>query len=201
LAILEDADSEDQARIGGAEPLRRPYLTAPLLSLVRSRVVWLLVLAIGATLTVQVLEVFEGTLDEVVTLALFIPLVIGTGGNTGNQAATTVTRALALGDVGPGDLGKVFFREFRVGLTLGLALGALAFSVISLVYTTDIGLVVGLTFIALCTLAATIGGLMPLLAKALHADPAVFANPFISTFVDASGLLVYFFIAKAALGL
>lgn len=201
LAILEDADSEDQARIGGTEPLRRPYLTAPLLSLVRSRVVWLLVLAIGATLTVQVLEVFEETLDEVVTLALFIPLVIGTGGNTGNQAATTVTRALALGDVGPGDLTKVFFREFRVGLTLGLALGSLAFSVISLIYSTDIGMVVGLTFIALCTLAATIGGLMPLLAKALRADPAVFANPFISTFVDASGLLVYFFIAKAVLGI
>ena len=201
LSILEDADSEDQARISGVEPLRRPYLTAPVLGLMRSRVVWLLVLAVGATLTVQVLEVFEETLAEVVTLALFIPLLIGTGGNTGNQAATTVTRALALGDVRPQDLGKVLFREFRVGLSLGVVLGGLAFTIVSLIYGVDIGTVIGLTFLALCTMAATVGGVMPLIARAIRADPAVFANPFISTFVDASGLLVYFFIAKAVLGI
>ncbi|WP_099025400.1 magnesium transporter [Mycolicibacterium palauense] len=201
LSILEDADSEDQARIGGVEPLRRPYLTAPVLGLMRSRVVWLLVLAVGATLTVQVLEVFEDTLAEVVTLALFIPLLIGTGGNTGNQAATTVTRALALGDVRPRDLGKVLFREFRVGLSLGVVLGAIAFLIVSIIYSVSIGTVIGLTFLALCTMAATVGGGMPMLARAIRADPAVFANPFISTFVDASGLLVYFFIAKAVLGI
>lgn len=201
LSILEDADSEDQARIGGSEPLRRPYLTASVFSLMRSRVVWLFVLAIGATLTVQVLEVFEDTLSEAVTLALFIPLLIGTGGNTGNQAATTVTRALALGDVGPRDIGKVFYRELRVGLALGLTLGGLTFLLVSLIYNTEIGTVVGVTFVALCTMAATVGGLMPLLARALRADPAVFANPFISTFVDASGLVIYFYIAKAVLGL
>lgn len=105
LAILEEADSEDQARIGGSEPLRRPSFATPVRSLVRSRVVWLLVLAIGATLTVQVLEVFEATLEQMVVLSLFIPLLIGTGGNTGNQAATTVTRALALEDVRPGGVG------------------------------------------------------------------------------------------------
>lgn len=201
LSILEDADSEDQARIGGVEPLRRPYLTAPVLGLMRSRVVWLLVLAVGATLTVQVLEVFEDTLAEVVTLALFIPLLIGTGGNTGNQAATTVTRALALGDVLPRDVGKVLFRELRVGLSLGVVLGGLAFLIVSLVYSLSIGTVIGLTFLALCTMAATVGGVMPLVARAVKADPAVFANPFISTFVDATGLLVYFFIAKAVLGI
>ncbi len=201
LSILENADSEDQARISGVEPLRRPYLTAPVLDLMRSRVVWLLVLAVGATLTVQVLEVFEETLAEVVTLALFIPLLIGTGGNTGNQAATTVTRALALGDVRPRDVGKVLFREFRVGLSLGLALGALAFLLTSAVYSISIGTVIGLTFVALCTIAATVGGAMPLVARAVRADPAVFANPFISTFIDASGLLIYFFIAKAVLGI
>lgn len=201
LRILEQAESEDQARIGGAEPLRRPYLAAPVTSLVRSRVVWLLVLAIGATLTVQVLEVFEATLSKVVTLALFVPLLIGTGGNTGNQAATTVTRALALGDVGPRDLSKVLFREFRVGLSLGLLLGALAFVVTSLVYDRSIGTVIGLTFVSVCTMAATAGGAMPLLARAVRADPAVFSNPFISTFVDATGLLIYFLIAKAALGI
>lgn len=201
LRILESADSEDQARISGVEPLRRPYLTAPVTSLVRSRVVWLLVLAIGATLTVQVLEVYEATLAQAVTLALFVPLLIGTGGNTGNQAATTVTRALALGDVRPGDLGKVLFREFRVGLALGLLLGAVAFVVTSAVYDRALGTVIALTLLSVCTMAATVGGAMPLLARAIRADPAVFSNPFITTFVDATGLLIYFLIAKAVLGI
>lgn len=201
LQILETAESEDQARISGTEPLRRPYLTAPVISLVRSRVVWLLVLAIGATLTVQVLEVFEATLAQVVTLALFVPLLIGTGGNTGNQAATTVTRALALGDVRPRDLGKVLFRELRVGLSLGLLLGGLAFVVTSLIYNTSIGAVIGLTLVSLCTMAAAVGGAMPLVARSIRVDPAVFSNPFISTFVDATGLLIYFLIAKAVLGI
>jgi len=201
LRILEAAESEDQARISGSEPLRRPYFTAPVSGLVRSRVVWLLVLAIGATLTVQVLEVFEATLSQVVTLALFVPLLIGTGGNTGNQAATTVTRALALGDVRTRDLFKVMFREFRVGCALGLILGSLAFVVTSLLYGPSIGTVIGLTFVSLCTMAATVGGVMPLLARAVRADPAVFSNPFISTFVDATGLLIYFLIARTVLGI
>ena len=170
-------------------------------SIVRSRVVWLLVLAVGATLTVQVLGAFEATLDRMVVLSLFIPLLIGTGGNTGNQAATTVTRALALGDVGPRDLGRVLFRELRVGLSLGLLLGSPAFVVTSLVYDRSIGIVIGLTLVSLCTMAATVGGAMPLIARAIRVDPAVFSNPFISTFVDATGLLIYFMIAKAVLGI
>ena len=199
LTILEEADSEDQARIGGSEYLRQPYLTTSVATLVRSRVVWLLVLAIGAALTVQVLDSFESTLAEVVTLALFVPLLIGTGGNTGNQAATTVTRALALKDVTPRDIGKVLGREFRVGLSLGLILGAVGFVLTSLIFDRSIGTVIGLTLLSVCTMAATVGGAMPLLAKAVRADPAVFSNPFITTFVDASGLVIYFLIAKTVL--
>ncbi|WP_408016096.1 magnesium transporter [Rhodococcus artemisiae] len=201
LGILESAESEDQARIGGTEPLRQPYLATPVGQLVRSRVVWLLVLAVGATLTVQVLEVFESTLEQAVTLALFVPLLIGTGGNTGNQAATTVTRALALDDVSPRDIGRVVVRESRVGLSLGVLLGTVAFVLASLVYDASVGAVIGLTLLTVCTLAATVGGVMPLAAKAIRADPAVFSNPFITTFVDATGLVVYFLIAKAVLGI
>ena len=201
LRILEAADSEDQARIGGTEPLRRPYLATPVGQLVRSRVVWLLFLALGATLTVQVLEVFESTLDQVVTLALFVPLIIGTGGNTGNQAATTVTRALALDDVTPRDIGGVIARELRVGLSLGVLLGSVAFVLTSLVYDSSVGAVIGLTLVSICTLAATVGGAMPLVAKSIRADPAVFSNPFITTFVDATGLVIYFLVAKAVLGI
>lgn len=201
LRVLETAETEDQARAGGTEPLRRPYLTNPVMNLVRGRVVWLLVLAVGATLTVKVLSIFETTLDEVVALALFVPLLIGTGGNTGNQAATTVTRALALGDIGSKDITKVVAREFRVGLSLGLLLGAVAFVLAGIVYNTSLGAVIGLSLLSVCTMAATVGGTMPLIARAIHADPAVFSNPFISTFVDATGLLVYFMIAKAVLGI
>lgn len=199
LRILEDADSEDQARIGGTNSLRQPYLTTSVASIVRSRVVWLLVLAIGAALTVQVLDAFESTLAEVVTLALFVPLLIGTGGNTGNQAATTVTRALALRDVSPRDIAAVMAREFRVGLLLGLILGGVGFAITGLIFGVPIGLVIGLTLLSVCTMAATVGGAMPMVAKALRADPAVFSNPFITTFVDASGLVIYFLIAKAIL--
>ena len=201
LRILEEAETEDTARQGGSEPLRTPYLTTPVRSLVRSRVVWLLVLALGAGLTVQVLEVFESTLEQVVALTLFVPLIIGTGGNTGNQAATTVTRALALGDVSPRDTFRVLAQEVRTGMTLGLVLGSLGWLIAGVVYGWDLGAVIGLTLLALCTIAATVGGVMPMLAQAVRADPAVFSNPFISTFVDATGLIVYFLIARAVLGL
>ena len=201
LDVLEDAESEDQARLSGSEPLRRPYLSTPVLRLVRSRVVWLLVLAISAALTVRVLETFESTLEQLVVLSVFIPLLTGTGGNTGNQAATSLTRALALGDVHTRDIVKVMLREMRVGLCLGLLLGGLGFVIVALIYDPGIAAVIGLTLLALCTLAATVGGCMPLVARAIGADPAVFSNPFISTFVDAAGLVVYFLIARALLGL
>jgi magnesium transporter len=199
--ILEREQDEDSARQGGTEPLRRPYLGTPVRTIVRSRIVWLLVLAVGATLTVQVLDAFEATLEQVTVLALFVPLLIGTGGNTGNQAATTVTRALALGDVGPRDVLRVLARELRVGLLMGLLLGVLGAGIAGLVYEPRIGAVIGLTLVGICAVAAAIGGIMPLIARAVKVDPAVFSNPFISTFVDATGLVVYFLIARAVLGL
>ena len=201
LLILEEEESEDAARAGGAEPLRRPYLSTPVFSIVRSRVIWLLVLAFGATFTVSVLGAFEAAIEQLVVLTLFIPLLIGLGGNTGNQAATTVTRALALQDVSARDIWSVLYRELRVGLLLGLLLGLIGFGLTTLIFGFNIGLVIGLTLFAICTVAATVGGVMPLVGLALRADPAVFSNPFITTFVDATGLIIYFLIAKAVLGI
>lgn len=201
LRILEQEESEDAARAGGAEPLRRPYLSTPVFSIVRSRVVWLLVLALGATFTVSVLGAFEAAIEQLVVLTLFIPLLIGLGGNTGNQAATTVTRALALQDVRAGDIWQVLFRELRVGLLLGVLLGSIGFALTTAFFGIEIGLVIGLTLFAISTVAATVGGVMPLVGLALRVDPAVFSNPFITTFVDAIGLVIYFLIAKAVLGL
>ena len=199
--ILEQENHEDSARTGGSEPLPRSYLSTPILRVVRSRIVWLLVLAISAILTVQVLEIFEDRLDQVVILALFIPLLTGTGGNTGNQAATTVTRALAVGEVRVRDLPRVgVWRELRVGAVLGAVLGSLGFVVAGLVYGMAIGTVMGLTLMSICTMAAIVGGLMPLVAKTVGADPAGLENH-ISTFCDATGLIIYFSIATAVLGL
>lgn len=201
VKILEQEETEDAARQGGAEPLRRPYFATPVRALVSSRIVWLLVLAIGATLTVQVLSIFEETLEQVTVLALFVPLLIGTGGNTGNQAATTVTRALALGDVRPRDVWKVLLRELGAGISLGSLLGVLGGVITAVVFAPAIGLVIGTTLLAVCSVAAAVGGIMPIIARALRADPAVFSNPFISTFVDAAGLIIYFVIARAVLGI
>ena len=201
LRILEQEESEDAARTGGAEPLRRPYLSTPVFAIVRSRVIWLLVLAFGATFTVSVLGAFEAEIEQLVVLTLFVPLLIGLGGNTGNQAATTVTRALALQDVRTRDVWQVLFRELRVGALLGTLLGLIGFGLAWAFFGIEIGLVIGLTLFAICTVAATVGGVMPLVGLALRADPAVFSNPFITTFVDATGLVIYFLIAKAVLSL
>lgn len=199
--IVEAARDEDAARAGAMEPLRRPYLLTPVLHLARSRIVWLLVLGISAILTVNVLQIFETTLEQLTALALFIPLLTGIGGNTGSQAATTVTRALAVDEAQPKDVGKVALKEVRTGLLLGIVLGAVGWLVATPVFGNGIGVVISLTLISICTIAATVGGTMPLLAKAIRVDPAVFSTPFISTFCDATGLIVYFMIARAVLSI
>lgn len=199
--ILEEEESEDTFRSGGAEPLGQPYLSTSVMQLVKSRITWLLVLGIGAILTVQVMGYFEETLAAMVVLTLFVPLLTGTGGNTGNQAATTVTRAIALSQVTTRDLLRVISREALVGVTLGIVLGTIGFLGTALFWNVEIGLVIGTTLVVICTLAASVGSIMPLIASKIGVDPAVFSNPFISTVVDALGLIVYFLIAKAILGI
>jgi magnesium transporter len=200
MEVLEEEETEDVARSGGAEPLGRPYMATSVLQIARSRVVWLLVLIVAATLTVNVLQVFRATLDQAVTLALFIPLIIGTGGNTGAQAATTVTRALAVGEVRFDDLGVVILREARVGFLLGAILGVLALGPAWWLFGREIATVVSLTLLSVCTLAAFVGSLLPLVARRVGVDPAVVSAPFITTLVDATGLVLYFMIARTVLG-
>jgi magnesium transporter len=137
-----------------------------------------------------------------VTLTLFIPLIIGTGGNAGSQSATTVTRALAVGELRTSDVVLVVLREARVGFLLGAMLAAIAF-VPTFIFVEDkrLALVVSLTLLSVCTLATLVGSLLPLLARRLGFDPAVMSAPFISTLIDATGLVVYFLIAKVLLGI
>ncbi len=201
MRILESEESEDIARSGASEPLRRPYLTTPVTGLMRSRIAWLLVLIVAATLTVNVLDHFEDTLAQVVSLALFVPLLIGTGGNAGAQSATTVVRAMAVGDVRFRDLPRVVGREILTGFLLGTVLAAAGFAPAALLVGTDIAMVLCSALVVVCTLATAVGSLVPMVAKRLGVDPAVVSAPFITTFVDTSGLIVYFLIARAVLGL
>lgn len=199
--VQEREHDEDVARAGGSEPLDRPYLLIRPWTLYRRRVVWLLVLIVAATLTVSVLDFFEEALQEVVALALFIPLLIGTAGNTGAQAATTCVRAMAVGDVEFADLGRVAGKELLTGILLGSTLGAVAFVPAALSAGREVAAVVAVTLVVICTMAATVGVLVPMVARRLGMDPAVVSAPFITTFTDAAGLIVYFLIATAVLGL
>lgn len=201
MDTLERAESEDIAKSAAAEPLRQPYLTSRIRTLVRTRIVWLLVLVIAATLTVNVLDYFEATIAQVITLTLFIPLLIGTGGNVGAQSATTVVRALATGDVEFQDLPRVVAREVSTGLSIGLILASIAVIPAALLASGDLAIVLGVSLILVCALATLIGSTIPILAQKIGVDPAVVSAPFITTIVDTTGLIVYFLVAQRILGL
>ncbi|MEU3274361.1 magnesium transporter [Saccharomonospora sp. NPDC006951] len=201
VEVIEAADTEDVARQAAAAPLSGHYMSASVVELARSRAVWLLLLIVAATLTVNVLQFFEATLEQVTTLALFIPLLVGTGGNAGAQAATAAVRALAVGEVRTRDLAKVAWRESRVGLVLGLMLAVVALGVGTLLVDFPIAITVALSIVLVCCWAATIGATMPLVAKRVGIDPAVISAPLVTTIVDATGLIIYFLIARAVLAL
>ncbi len=201
MDVLEEEETEDFALHGGHSPLNQPYLSVTALRLARVRALWLLVLIAGAGLTVNVLQFFEGTIDQAVTLALFVPLLIGTGGNSGAQAATAVIRAMAVGEVRFGDLPRIVWREARVGVMLGAMLAAAVFVPVSLIWEPDLALVVSVTLVTICTWATIAGAALPLLAKRVGVDPAVVSAPFITTLVDATGLILYFVFATIILGL
>ncbi|WP_083895887.1 magnesium transporter [Nocardia jiangxiensis] len=201
VEVIEAADSEDVARQAGASPWAGHYMAAGVFQLARYRAMWLLLLLVAATLTVTVTDAFEVTLTRAAHLALFIPLLIGAGGNAGAQAATSCVRALAVGEVRVSDLLKVIWRECRVGLVLGSMLAVVGMVIGAAFVGAQIAVVVGITLVIICGWAATIGGTMPLLAKKLRIDPAVISAPMVTTLVDATGLIIYFTTAKLVLGI
>ncbi|MEV6338613.1 magnesium transporter [Nocardia vinacea] len=201
VEVIEAADSEDVAKQAGSAPWEGHYMAAKVFQLARYRALWLLLLLFAATLTVSVTDFFEGTLQQAAHLALFIPLLIGAGGNAGAQAATACVRALAVGEVRGSDLFKVIWRECRVGLVLGTMLATAGVAIGALFVDPGTALVVGITLVIICGWAATIGGTMPLLAKRFRIDPAVVSAPMVTTLVDATGLIIYFTTAKLVLGI
>jgi magnesium transporter len=201
LEVIEAADTEDIARQSGARPLSEHYVAAGVVLLARARVVWLLLLIVASTLTVMVLQGFEATLEQVAALALFIPMLTGTGGNVGSQSATAVVRALAVGEVRVRDLPRVAWKEARVGILLGCVMALIAFTIGSIAATWTVGAAVAASITLICVWAAVIGSTMPLLARRVGVDPAVVSAPLVATLVDATGLLIYFTVATALLGL
>ncbi|GAA2803822.1 magnesium transporter [Saccharopolyspora taberi] len=200
VELIEAADTEDIARQSATTPWPGHYMAASVTQLARSRVVWLLLLIVAATLTVNVLQIFETTLAEVTALALFIPLLVGTGGNAGSQAATAAVRALAVGEVRTGDVLRVAWRECRVGLLLGAMLAVVGLLIGALLVDFPVAVTVALSVVVICSWAAVVGAAMPLLAKRIGIDPAVVSAPLVTTLVDATGLIIYFLIARAVLG-
>jgi len=202
MDVLVDEATEDIQRLGGAQPLERPYLDTSIFTIFRKRIGWLLLLFVTESLTGSVLRHFEEELQTVVALAFFVPLLIGTGGNAGTQTTSTLIRALAVGEAGLGDALRALWHELRVGLLLGGAMAAIAYGrALTWGSSPDLALTVSLTIFAIVVWANGLGSLLPLLATQLKIDPAVVSGPVMSTLVDATGLFIYFTIAQLILRL
>ena len=209
MDVMEEEATEDMELMSGITPSEKPYLRSSAFELFKNRVPWLMLMMVSATFTGLIITSFEGALAAQVALTAFIPMLMGTGGNSGSQSSVTVIRALSLDELEFKDIGTVLWKELRTSILCGIALAAVCFVKIWLVDkimfgNSDITIMVDL--VVCCALAVTViiaklvGCMLPMAAKAMKLDPAVMASPFISTIVDALSLLVYFLFAKALLG-
>jgi magnesium transporter len=200
--VLEEEATEDLQRYGGAEPLERPYLDTSPVIITKKRIGWLLILFLTATLTGSVMKLFEEEIQAMVALTLFVPLLIGTGGNAGSQTTATIIRELATGNVEPRDALRVWWHEARVAVLLGAGMAIPAFiRAITWVDNPMLAITVAVSIVVLVLWATGVGSLLPLVAAKFGIDPALVSGPLMSTMVDATGLLIYFSIAKILLGL
>ena len=205
LWVANEEFSEDMQKIGGTEALNEPYLDIPLLKLFRKRIGWLVVLFLGEMLTATAMGYFEDEIAKAVVLALFVPLIISSGGNSGSQASTLIIQAMAVGDVYLSDWWRVLRRELMSGVLLGSVLGIIGFirvavwhSVAPQIYGDhwfEIGATVGISLMGVVLWGTLTGSMLPIALKKLGADPAVSSAPFVATLVDVTGLIIYFSVA------
>ena len=202
LDILQEEVTEDIQRLGGSEPLEQPYFSASILRVFTKRVGWLLLLFLGGTLTGTVMKLYQDELQIAIVLTLFVPLIIGTGGNAGSQTVATIIRAITLDEVRLGNLWQALRREVSVGLLLGVVIGAIGF-IVAIFWNQDfqVAVVVALTLPVVVLWAVTVATIVPTLADHYHIDPTVISGPMITTIVDATGLLIYFQLAAFLLRL
>lgn len=208
IDIAEEEATKDQQRFGGVEALDEPYRETPLFTLVRKRATWLVVLFLGELLTATAMGFFEHEIAKAVVLALFVPLIISSGGNSGSQAATLLVRALAVREVGLGEWLWVLRREIISGLCLGCILGSIGFLRIALwsafsdIYGPHwllIGITVAVSLVGIVLWGTLSGAMLPFLLKRLGLDPATSSAPFVATLVDVTGLIIYFTVASVVL--
>jgi magnesium transporter len=193
IDIIEAESTEDFQRLSAVMPFEEDYFKRPLPRLFWSRFAWLAILLFTSLISTTVMEWNAPVLHQMVALAFFIPMVVGTCGNAGTQSATMIVRAMALGEVQLSDFGRVFRRELLMGLVLGLVLGLMAyFRVFLLDGNILLGVVVAVALLATLLMANLVGALMPIILKRLHLDPALTAGPFIATVIDAVGIAIYF---------
>jgi len=201
--VIEEA-TEDAHKMGAVEALEEGYLQTDLLRMFRSRVTWLSLLFVGGFLTATVMEHYAARLSAAITLAIFVPLIISSGGNSGSQSAALIIRALAVGDVEPGDWRRVLGRELVVSLALGVVLGMLGFARAYFAGDTDptqLAYAVSLSTVCVVMVGSLVGSLLPLAIQRMGLDPAVSSTPFIASLIDVVGLLIYLSVAGAVLGL
>ena len=209
MDVMEEEATEDMELMSGMTPSEKPYLKSSPFELFKNRIPWLMLMMVSATFTGLIMTSFEDALAAQIALGAFIPMLMGTGGNSGAQSSVTVIRGLSLGEVEFSDIGQILWKEIRTALMCGLALAVVCFAKIWLVdkllfgnedITLMVDLVVCLALAVTVVVAKLVGCLLPIGAKAIKLDPAVMASPFISTIVDALSLLVYFLFAKMLLG-
>ena len=203
MELIEEETSEEMTRMTGAAPLENPYLKTGVFGLAKSRIIWLLVLMIGATISQLIIGKYEEFLATYVVLAGFLPMLMDTAGNTGAQTTTLIVRGLGINEIKFSDMPKVLFKEFRVSLIIGTLLAIANFFKLWLLQSINpvIAAAVSLTLICTISIAMVAGSTLPFLAKKIKLDPAVAVSPMITTIVDAFAVLIYFAIAKALLGL
>ncbi|KMN31140.1 magnesium transporter [Chromobacterium sp. LK1] len=195
-ALIRDEGTDDAQRQGASLPLETSYLESSPWSLWKKRLPWLLLLFFAEAYTSTILQVFEEQLEAAIALAFFIPLLIGTGGNSGTQITSTLVRAMAMGEVSLRNIGTVLRKEVTTSFMIALAIGVVAWIRAWMLGVGDeVALVVCLTLIAITIWSAIVSSIIPMLLKKMRIDPAVVSAPFIATFIDGTGLVIYFNIA------
>ncbi len=210
IDVLQEETEEDFEKMAAITPIEKPYLKTKTLKIWQARTPWLLLLMISATFTGLIISSFEEALQSIAVLTVFIPMIMGTGGNSGSQASVTVIRGLSTGEIEFRDFFRILWKEFKVALLCGLTLAVVTLVKVILIdrymmgnadVTLSVALVVSITLFATIFCAKLIGCVLPLVAKKLGFDPAVMASPFITTIIDAVSLIVYFGVASSILNM
>ena len=210
LDVQEEEVTEDIQKLGGSEALEDPYIKTPVITLIRKRAHWLIILFLGEMLTTSAMAQYEGEIQRAVVLALFVPLIISSGGNSGSQASTIIIRALAVGEIRLRDWLHVFKRELIAGGVLGIILGIVGFlrvviwSQFSPIYGEQymrLALTVLFSLTGVVALGSVSGAMLPFALKRFNLDPATSSAPFVATIVDVAGLVLYFTVAMMFLAL